>query len=165
MRRARRVRRLSGRPLRGQLCRRLLRRRARVQRTDWDGLCVNRRRWRIPPPADLQYTPLLNRGGPVHRRAHLLIRGCWGADGGNPDYIATVASDAVAATECTGTADDGSSTCDLLASTDGTADCPAGCDSEANLVYSYETCGNKNSYDHDRHYAYLRGKHIRVSCA
>ena len=76
-----------------------------------------------------------------------------------------VRAEARAGVTCTGTASDGSSTCDLDASTDGTADCPAGCDSEANLVYSYETCGNKNSYDHDRHYAYLRGKHIRVSCA
>ena len=82
----------------------------------------------------------------------------------NPSDLVASEGDVTGAT-CTGTATDGSSTCDLLASTDGTADCPAGCDSEANLVYSYETCGNKNSYDHDRHYAYLRGKHIRVSCA
>ena len=70
----------------------------------------------------------------------------------------------VAVTSCTGTADDGSSTCDLDASTDGTAECPAGCDTAtADLVYSYETCGNLNSYTDDRHYAYLRGRHLRVS--
>ena len=63
---------------------------------------------------------------PVSLTAHSL-----GADGGNPDYIATAASEAVAATECTGTATDGTSTCDLDASTDGTADCPAGCDNDA----------------------------------
>ena len=74
----------------------------------------------------------------------------------NPSDLVASEGDVLGAT-CTGTANDGSSTCDLDASTDGTADCPAGCDSEANLVYSYETCGNKNSYDHDRHYAYLRG--------
>ena len=51
--------------------------------------------------------------------------------GGNPDYVATAASDAIPATECTGTADDGTSTCDLEASTDGTAECPAGCDNNA----------------------------------
>lgn len=44
-----------------------------------------------------------------------------------PICIATTAAGAVAPTECTGTADDGSSTCDLLADTDGTAECPAGC--------------------------------------
>ena len=48
--------------------------------------------------------------------------------GMQPICIATRARDAVAPTECTGTADDGSSTCDLLAGTDGTAECPAGCD-------------------------------------
>jgi len=87
-----------------------------------------------------------------------------GADGGNPDYIATAASEAIPATECTGTATDGTSTCDLDAGTDGTAECPAGCDTAtADLVYSYETCGNLNSYTDDRHYAYLRGRHLRVS--
>ena len=70
----------------------------------------------------------------------------------------------VAVTSCTGTADDGSSTCDLDAGTDSTAECPAGCDTAtADLVYSYETCGNLNSYTDDRHYAYLRGRHLRVS--
>jgi hypothetical protein len=36
--------------------------------------------------------------------------------------------------------------CDLDATTDGTAACPEGCTVTAHsLVYSYETCGNKNS--------------------
>ena len=33
----------------------------------------------------------------------------------------------------------------------------------AGLYYSYETCGNLNTYSDTRHYNYLRGKHIRVS--
>jgi hypothetical protein len=31
------------------------------------------------------------------------------------------------------------------------------------LHYSYETCGNLNTYTDVRHYRYLRGRHIRVS--
>jgi hypothetical protein len=31
------------------------------------------------------------------------------------------------------------------------------------LHYSYETCGNLNTYSDERHYRYLRGRHIRVS--
>ena len=33
----------------------------------------------------------------------------------------------------------------------------------AGLTYSYETCGNLNSHSSDRHYEYLRGRHLRVS--
>ena len=31
------------------------------------------------------------------------------------------------------------------------------------LAYSYETCGNLNSYDHKRHYAALKGKTLRLT--
>jgi hypothetical protein len=31
------------------------------------------------------------------------------------------------------------------------------------LQYSYETCGNMNSYSQDRHYSTLRGQHLKVS--
>ena len=33
----------------------------------------------------------------------------------------------------------------------------------AGLSYSYETCGNLNTYSETRHLKYLRGKHLRVS--
>jgi hypothetical protein len=35
--------------------------------------------------------------------------------------------------------------------------------SHGQLSYSYESCGNLNDYSEDRHSAYLRGKHLRVS--
>ena len=31
------------------------------------------------------------------------------------------------------------------------------------LFYSYETCGNLNTYSDTRHYNYLRGRHLRIS--